>query len=211
MTETKAKMIYDRDPWLAPYRKAVDARHERILAAKESLSVNGSLAAGINNHLYYGMHRTQDGWVFREWAPNASKIYLIGDFNNWKRAEAYALKPAGNGNWEISLPEMFLSHGSLYKLYIEWPGGGGERLPAYTTRAVQDPVTKVFSAQVWSPDTPYKWKHKGPGKRPHPLIYECHIGMSSEKEKVATFEEFRQDVLPHIKDLGYDTIQIMAL
>lgn len=211
MTETKAKMIYDRDPWLAPYRKAVDARHERILAAKESLSVNGSLAAGINNHLYYGMHRTQDGWVFREWAPNASKIYLIGDFNNWKRAEAYALKPAGNGNWEISLPEMFLSHCSLYKLYIEWPGGGGERLPAYTTRAVQDPVTKVFSAQVWSPDTPYKWKHKGPGKRPHPLIYECHIGMSSEKEKVATFEEFRQDVLPHIKDLGYDTIQIMAL
>lgn len=204
-------MIYDRDPWLAPYRKAVDARHERILAAKESLSVNGSLAAGINNHLYYGMHRTQDGWVFREWAPNASKIYLIGDFNNWKRAEAYALKPAGNGNWEISLPEMFLSHCSLYKLYIEWPGGGGERLPAYTTRAVQDPVTKVFSAQVWSPDTQYKWKHKGPGKRPHPLIYECHIGMSSEKEKVATFEEFRQDVLPHIKDLGYDTIQIMAL
>ncbi|MGN0189157.1 MAG: alpha-amylase family glycosyl hydrolase, partial [Candidatus Cryptobacteroides sp.] len=211
MTKTKAKMIYERDPWLAPYKKAVDARHERILAAKESLSSDGSLSAGINNHLYYGMHRTQDGWVFREWAPNASKIYLIGDFNNWKRTEAYALRPVGNGNWEITLPDMFITHGSLYKLYIEWPGGGGERLPAYTTRAVQDPETKVFCAQVWSPADPYRWRHKGPGKRPHPLIYECHIGMSSEKEKVATFEEFRTGVLPHIKDLGYDTIQIMAL
>ena len=208
----KKTMIYDGDPWLLPYRDAIDARHRRILEEKERLSVDGSLARGVNNHLYYGLHRDSGGdWVFREWAPNATKIYLIGDFNNWKRTEVYALHPVGNGNWEITVPAMFLSHGTLYKLYIEWPGGGGERLPAYLTRAVQDPETKSFSAQVWDPPKPYRWKHRRPGKRPHPLIYECHIGMSSEKEKVATFDEFRRDVLPHIKDLGYDTIQIMAL
>ena len=50
-----------------------------------------------------------------------------------------------------------------------------------------------------------------PGARPHPLIYECHIGMSSEQEKVASFEEFRRDVLPRVQDLGYDVLQIMAL
>lgn len=203
-------MIYDNDSWLMPYKDAVDARHENILKVREELAVDGSLSAGINNHLYYGMHRTQTGWVFREWAPNATRVYLIGEFNNWKRADAYALRPVGGGNWEIELGNMFLSHGTLYKLFIEWPGGAGERIPAYATRAVQDPVTKAFCAQVWDP-IPYVWKNQAPSRRNHPLIYECHIGMSSEEEKVASFEEFRQNVLPKVADLGYDTLQIMAL
>lgn len=204
------KKIYETDPYLAPFREAIDARHERILALRDRIAVGGSLSAGLNNHLYYGLHRDGDGWVLREWAPNASRIYLIGDFNNWKRIAAWEMKPAGGGNWEIRLPEMFMRHGELYRLFIEWPGGAGERLPSYVTRAVQDPETKVFSAQVWDP-APYKWRHGRPGARKNPLIYECHIGMSSEDEKVASFEDFRRDVLPHIADLGYDTIQIMAL
>lgn len=208
----KQPKIYDNDKWLAPFANAIDARHQRIEEAREKMSVDGSLSKGVNNHLYYGMHRTAEGnWIFREWAPNATKIFLLGEFNNWKRVDAYALHPTGNGNWEIEVPSMFISHCTLYKLYIEWPGGGGERLPAYTTRAVQDPVTKVFCAQIWEPEKPYKWKHRRPARREHPLIYECHIGMSSEKEKVSTFEEFRKEVLPHIIDNGYDTIQIMAL
>lgn len=208
----RKKYIYETDPYLEPYKEAIDARHAHILAEKERIAVDGSLAKGLNNHLFYGLHKTAEGnWIFREWAPNANRIYLIGEFNNWKRTSAYALQPTGGGNWEITLPGMFLHHGELYKLFIEWPGGGGERLPSYVRRVVQDPVTKVFSAQVWEPDQPYEWKHKRAGARPHPLIYECHIGMSSEEEKVSTFEEFRKDVLPHIKELGYDTIQIMAL
>ena len=204
------KKIYQTDPWLEPYAKAIDARHKRILAEKQKLAGDGPLGDAANNHLYYGLHHLKDGWVIREWAPNASRIYLIGDFNNWKRTPDYALQPVGSGNWELRLGELFLSHGCLYKLWIEWPGGGGERIPAYATRVVQDPDTKVFCAQVWDP-VPYKWKHRTPGKRPHPLIYECHIGMSGEKEGVSTFEEFRTDVLPRVKRLGYDTLQIMAL
>lgn len=205
-------MIYETDTWLAPYKDAIDARHQRILDARADIEVDGSLSRGLNNHLYYGMHRTAEGdWIFREWAPNATKIYLIGEFNNWKRTEAYALHPVGGGNWEITVNQMFISHGTLYKLYVEWPGGGGERIPAYATRAVQDPETKMFTAQVWDPDKPYRWKHKGPGKREHPFIYECHIGMSSEEEKVSTFAEFRKNILPKIIKDGYDTIQIMAL
>ena len=206
------KKIYEMDPYLEPFEEAIEARHKRIMDARDQFSVDGSLSEGLNNHLYYGLHRTDDGgWVFREWAPHANRIYLIGEFNNWKRTSAYALSPTGSGNWEIKLPEMFLHHGELYKLFIEWPGGGGERLPSYVRRVVQDPVTKVFSAQVWDPAVPYVWKNEGPGPRPHPLIYECHIGMSSEEEKVATFEEFRVNVLPHVHALGYDTIQVMAL
>lgn len=205
-------MIYDTDPWLRPFKERIDLRHERILRLRERFAVDGSLSEGVNNHLFYGLHRTEDGaWVFREFAPNATKIYLIGDFNNWKRTDAYALHPLGKGDWELAIPSMFLHHGDLYKLYIEWPGGGGERLPAYLTRAVQDPVTKAFCGQVWAPERPYVWKHPRPGARPNPLIYECHIGMSSEQEKVASFEDFRRDVLPRVHDLGYDVLQVMAL
>ena len=207
-----AEMIYDRDEWLKPWQEVIDRRHAAIEKLRDGIAVGGSLSAGLNNHLFYGLHRDGKGdWVFREWAPNATRIWLTGEFNNWKRSEAYALHPVGDGNWEITLPSLFLSHGMLYKLYIEWPGGGGERLPAYVTRAVQDPVTKLFCAQVWDPAEPYRWKHGRAGKREHPLIYECHIGMASEEEKVGTFEEFRLNVLPKIIDLGYDTIQIMAL
>ena len=204
------KMIYQTDKWLRPFKAAVDARHERILDARRRIAGDGPLSNAINNHLYYGLHRDGDSWVFREWAPNATRMYLIGDFNNWKRTEGYAFKPVGSGNWELRIPSFFIHHGELYKLFIEWPGGGGERLPAYVTRTVQDPETKVFSAQVWDP-APYVWKHRKPGKRPHPFIYECHIGMSSEEEKVASFEEFRVNVLPRVHRLGYNVLQIMAL
>ena len=206
------KKIYQTDPWLEPFRGAIDARHQRIEDTFRHIAGDGLLKDAVNNHMYFGLHRTGDGsWVFREFAPNASKIYLIGEFNNWKRIDAYVLQPLGGGNWELKLPEMFLHHGQLYKLFIEWPGGGGERLPSYATRVVQDPVSKVFCAQVWDPARPYVWKHGHAGRRPHPMIYECHIGMASEEEKVGTFDEFRRNVLPRIKKLGYDTIQIMAL
>ncbi len=204
------RKIYEADPWLAPYREAIDSRHERILSDKRKLCGTRTLNESVNNHLYYPLHLEGDSWVIREWAPNATRIYLIGEFNNWRRTEAYAFKPVGEGNWECRLPRMFLRHAELYKLWVEWPGGGGERLPAYVTRVVQDPETKIFSAQVWAPE-PYRWQHSRPPRRRNPLIYECHIGMSSEEEKVAGFDEFRRNVLPRVKALGYNVLQIMAL
>ena len=208
----KVKKIYETDPYLQPYAEAIEARHRRIQETRDFFAREGSLSEGINNHLFYGLHKESNGdWTFREWAPNAVKVYLIGNFNNWKRTDAYALKPIGGGSWEIRLPSMFLHHGELYKLFIEWPGGGAERLPSYATRCVQDDVTKLFCAQVWSPDSPYEWKHGNPGRHVQPLIYECHIGMSGEREGVSTFDDFRREVLPRIVRLGYNTIQIMAL
>ena len=206
------KMIYDSDPWLEPWKSIIDSRHRNIQFRLNSLAdASGHLSGRMNNHLYYGLHRTDNGWVFREYAPNASKIFLLGDFNNWKRNPSWELHACGNGDWEIRIPDGFLSHGQLYKLFIEWPGGGGERIPSYVTRCIQDAETKIFCAQVWNPSEPYSWKNGGPGPRRNPLVYECHIGMSSDQEKVATFEEFRENVLPRVKKLGYDTLQIMAL
>ena len=54
----KVKKIYETDPWLSPYKEAINARHERILVAREKIAPKGSgtLSEGVNNHLYYGLH-----------------------------------------------------------------------------------------------------------------------------------------------------------
>lgn len=205
-------MIFDKDTFLEPYKRVILERHRAIQLRKQEFAGYGkTLYSRVNNHLYYITHRAGDSLVFHEWAPNAKSIYLIGEFNGWKREEAFAFKSVGSGNWELIVPASLIPDKSLYKLYMIWNGGEGERIPAYATRCVQDPVTKIFSAQIWLPEKKYRWKNKFIKKIDNPLIYETHIGMSSEKEGVATFEEFRVKVLPYIADLGYNTIQIMAL
>ena len=208
----KTKRIYEEDPWLAPYKEVVERRNRQILNRKAQIAGAGKpLSKAINGAMYYCLHREGGEWVFREWAPNASKIFLIGDFNQWRRSGEWALQPMGEGNWELRVPADKISHGDLYKWYVEWPGGGGERIPAYVTRCVQDPDTKVFSAQVWAPEKPYRWRKKRGPKIANPIIYETHIGMSSEAQKVASFTEFRKEVLPRVIETGYNTLQIMAL
>lgn len=202
--------IYKQDPYLEPYKEAIELRHKHIQEQRYKLAGEGPISDAVNNHLYYPLHKEDNCWVIREWAPNATRIYLVGDFNNWKRSEAYALKPIGNGNWELKLPLIFLHHCDLYKLWIEWSGGAAFRLPAYARRVVQDETTKIFAAQVWDAGS-YSWHNQRVGKVEHPLIYECHIGMSGEKQGVASFEEFRINVLPRVKALGYNVLQIMAL
>ena len=206
-------MIFDKDPYLMPYRGQIEKRYRELVIRKQELAGYGRrLTDAVNSHLYYGVHAEKKEVVFREWAPNATAIYLIGDFNGWRKDERYRLNSVGGGNWELRLPAAEVPHGSLFKWIVEWNGGSGERLPAYATRCVQDPETKIFSAQVWLPPKKYRWRHTR--FVPHnrcPLIYEAHIGMSSEEEKVASFDEFRQNVLPRIRDLGYNTLQIMAL
>ena len=149
--------------------------------------------------------------MFREWAPNATAIYLLGEFNDWRKHPDYVLTKVGDGNWEIKLPLGALVHEMLYRLLVEWNGGSGERLPSHVRRVIQDEYTKIYSAQVWDPLNPYQMRHERPKRTDYPLIYEAHIGMSTEHRRVSTFTEFRLFVLPRIVDLGYNTIQLMAV
>ncbi len=201
------------DPWLEPYAEAIEGRHQDAIGKMATLTQGKmSLADFANAHNYYGLHRTSQGWVFREWAPHATAVYMVGDFDSWQECAPYRLQKIDNGNWEIVLPERALKHGDHFKLHVHWNGGMGERIPAYATRVVQDEKTGIFSAQVWQPIEPYrpKIKHFKPCTAPL-LIYECHIGMAESKEGVGTYEEFRTQVLPRIVAGGYNAIQIMAI
>ena len=205
--------IIKNDPWLEPFAKAIEGRHLHAIAKEKELVGKKSLSEFAGGHLYYGLHFESPEWVFREWAPNAKEIYLIGDFSDWKPTPRYKLKRLrGTGNWEIRLPKDALHHGDLYKMLVRWNGGEGERIPAWANRVVQDEQTKIFSAQVWNPVKPYKFKKKVFNPNIGPLmIYECHVGMAQDAEKVGTYNEFRENVLPRAAAGGYNCIQIMAI
>ena len=207
--------LVQKDPYLEPFEEAIKGRHEHEQWKKSQLTNGGkrSLADFASGHDYYGLHKMKRGWVFREWAPNATDIYLVGDFSEWKESDKFRAKRIeGTGNWELRISEKAIKHGQLYKMHVYWEGGHGERIPAWATRVIQDERTKIFSAQVWNPEEPYQWKKKrfSPDKNPL-LIYECHVGMAEDEEKVGSYTEFRDNILPRIKADGYNCIQVMAI
>ena len=206
-----SKTLVDLDQWLAPHKSTIQAREKYISSKLEKVLTNKPPAEFAIGFLHFGLHKTDVGWTFREWAPNATRIFLVGDFSDWKEREEFALNRGENGEWSINLPENSLRHGQRYKLRVYWSGGDGWRLPSYANYVVQDENSVDFSAVVWSPKTPYNWQYKTPPKPKVPLIYEAHVGMSSQQEKVASFSEFTAEVLPRIKESGYNTIQLMAI
>lgn len=213
-TPPKHLKIVKNDSWLEPFEGAIRGRHEHVLYKMNELTGGkSSLSDFADGHMYFGLHKTARGWVIREWAPNATAIYLIGDFNQWKEDDKFSFKRIdGTGTWELKLPLRTLHHLDLYKLSIHWTGGQGERVPAWAQRVVQDDVTKIFSAQVWAPAEPYQWNKPNFRPKKAPLfIYECHIGMGQDAEKVGTYNEFRENVLPRVIADGYNCIQIMAI
>lgn len=197
------------------FADSIKNRQQRVKETEERLTQGKMpIEQFANAHEYFGLHRTDKEWVIREWAPNASEMHMYGDFSSWKIQPEYAMTKIDvmAGVWEIKLPLDKLKHGQLFKLFVRWDGGCGERLPAYIRRVVQDEHTKVFSAQVWSPDEPYRWKITNfKPQFKFPLVYESHIGMGQEKEGVGTYEEYRINTLPRIKKAGYNTVQLMAI
>jgi len=207
------KLIKD-DPWLEPYTGAIEGRYNYFLRRAREITLNGQISLDdyASGYRYFGLHRASRGWVFREWAPGATSIYLIGDFNDWQEREEYKLTHMTGGIFEVCLPLSALHHEDLFKLKVYWHGGSGERIPAWARRVVQDERTNIFSAQVWFPIGSYVFKIDKFKPNTSPLlIYECHIGMATNEEKVGTYKEFTQNILPRIKEEGYNTIQIMAI
>jgi len=205
--------FYQSDPWLNPFTEVIDRRIAKCLRKEKQLAGNGTLCDFAMGHYYYGLHYVNDSWIFREWAPNATSIYVIGVFTDWKEKKEFLMKRINEmGDWEITLAANTLKHGDLFKLSVHWEGGKGERIPSYANRVVQDEKSKIFNAQVWLPEKKYSWScDYFTSKFSAPVIYEAHIGMASSEEKVGTYREFTEKVIPIIRKSGYNTIQLMAI
>lgn len=206
--------IFTIDPWVTPFRSDIELRMNRYHGIRaELLGENRSLSDFANGYRHFGFHRTEDGWVYREWAPAAEALFLIGDFNFWNR-NANPMTRLEDGTWEIFLPGRdTLTHLQQVKVHVVSQGVGHDRIPLYIHKVVQDTVTHDFSGVIWEPDNPFQWTDAAfrVDRNQAPLIYETHIGMAQEKEGIGTYLEFAETMLPRIKQAGYNTVQIMAI
>ena len=206
--------ITEIDPWLAPYGNDIELRMDRFKEKRRQLvGDSASLKDFANGYLFFGFHRTKNGWVFREWMPGADEVRLMGDFNEWNR-DSHPLDRGENGVWEIALTGAeSLKEGQNVKLWVRKGENWFERLPAYSMKVVMDEQTSILCTQVWDAEKEYPWTDAGftSVKPDAPLIYEAHVGMSQDREGIGTYREFTENVLPRIRNLGYNTVQLMAI
>lgn len=204
--------ILEIDPYLKSFEQDINLRMDNYKRKRaELVGDTEGIADFANGHNYFGFHRTKTGWVYREWAPAAEAMYLTGDFNDWDLT-ACPMKKLNDGVFEVKLKgAKALQPGQKVQAVVVHNGEYLRRIPTYATRVVQDPVTYVWCAEIENTNKAFKWTDEAFKTPSTPFIYECHIGMAQDKYDVGTYQEFTELILPRIKELGYNTIQIMAI
>ena len=214
--------LVEQDPWLAPHADALRHRWQHYMKIKDSILKSGGLLGPISQgHTYFGFNRGeldgQKGVWYREWAPGATALGLLGDFNGWD-CTANPLTRDEYGVWSVFLPDARygdrLRHESRVKVRVQSAAGAMDRIPAYIRRVVQDAATHDFVGQYWHPEHSFEFLHASPDARRRPgglRIYEAHVGMALEEARVGTYAEFTRHILPRIHDLRYNAIQLMAI
>ena len=199
--------ILQRDPYLKDYKNDIDLRMARYAQVRTRLT-EGALGDFANGHRYFGFQKAAEGYTYREWAPGAEELFLTGDFCAWEPFACPAKRLDG-GVWEVTVPSLAV--GQKVQTVLRRGGETLRRIPSYATRVVQDDTTHLWCCEVDDTLLPYPWTDGGFKPAKTPYIYECHIGMAQEEGKVGTYREFTEKVLPRIKKLGYNTVQIMAV
>jgi 1,4-alpha-glucan branching enzyme len=212
--------LVKEESWLTSVTHEITQRKDRYEMVRNEIVLEyGSLSEFANAHQYYGIHfdPIRKGWIYREWAPKAHQLFLIGDFNSWNKV-SHPLKRNHRNDWEIFLPkkdyEAYFLHESQIKVVVHGENGVFDRIPAYINRVCQNPETYDYSGQIWMPSSAFNWtdqNFKNDFDSKAPIIYECHVGMAQETESVGTYREFADKNLPYIAHLGYNSIQMMAV
>ena len=207
-----ALKILSIDKYLEPYKKDLELRMANYNRKKQELLPDGgTLADFANGYLYFGIHRTATGWVYREWAPGAEAMYFTGEFCGWDRHK-HPMKKLPGGVFEVKLRgKNALKQGQQVMAIVVNGGRELDRIPTYANYVLQNPVTHEWNAAIHCPQEEFNWTDEGFKSAKTLYIYECHIGMAQEEGKVGSYEEFRVNILPRVKMLGYNTIQIMAI
>ena len=203
--------ILELNPQLQPFAWDIDYRMELYRNAKARILAEGqTLNDFANAHEYYGIHHLENGWVYREWAPSANQLYLEGEFNDWNQT-SHPMTSLGNGDWELFLKEDELWEGCKIKTVVDANMTRTEHLPLYIRRVVQNKTNNTFEAEVVDDRKVFPWTDADFKAQDSVYIYEAHVGMAQEEGKVGTYREFADLTLPHVKEAGYNTIQLMAI
>ncbi|MBR4074722.1 MAG: 1,4-alpha-glucan-branching enzyme, partial [Firmicutes bacterium] len=203
--------VLELNPQLQPFAGDIDLRMANYERTKSRLVPEGkTLNDFANAHHYYGFHRTETGWVYREWAPSAYQLYLTGEFNDWNWT-SHPLTNLGNGNWELQLEgHDALWEGCKVKTIVDANMTRTEHIPLYARRVVQDKETITWCAEIVD-EKEFPWTDQEFKGDDSLYIYEAHVGMAQEEGKVGSYRDFAKYTLPHIKKAGYNTVQLMAI
>ncbi|KAL7270556.1 alpha-1,4-glucan branching enzyme [Rhizina undulata] len=210
--------VLELDPWLTPWKDDLRSRFSRAQDWIKKLDdCEGGLDKFSKGYERYGINVQKNGdIVYREWAPNATSASFVGDWNFWD-VNANPMTKNDFGVWEITVPAVngkpAIAHGSKIKITMTLPSGERiYRLPAWIKYVTQDlSVSSTYDAIFYNPEQSYKFKNPRPKKPLSARVYEAHVGISSPEPKVASYKEFTANVLPRIKKLGYNIIQLMAI
>lgn len=211
--------IVDCDPMLAEHAEHLKYRFAQYQRTRDAIeAAEGSLAHFAKGYEVFGLVRDGESVVYREWAPAAKAVHLIGDFNGWSWDTP--LERGEFGVWSVRLPDgahgRTVPHGSRVKVRLTLHDGAAvDRIPAWIRRATVPwgQMGAKFDGVHWDPPAHerHQWQHERPRRPPSLRIYEAHVGMSSEEPKVASYTEFQEVVLPRVKAAGYTAIQLMAV
>ena len=204
--------ILELNPQLQSFSGDIDLRMARYQQTKDRiLSKDQTLLDFANAHHYFGIHHQSKGWVYREWAPSAHQLYLMGEFNNWNPT-SHPLKKLDNGVWELVFKkDDALWDGCKVKTVVDANLQRTEHIPLYIRRVVQDKETHAWCGEVVDNWKTFEWTDQDFEPADDLYIYEAHVGMAQEEGKVGSYKEFAKNVLPKIKKAGYNTIQLMAI
>ena len=204
--------LIELNPQLQSYAGDIDLRMFLYRATKNRILGKGqTLKDFANAHAYYGFHHVDGGWYYREWAPSAYQLYLEGEFNGWNQT-SHPLMPLGDGTWELYLQgDNALWDGCKVKTVVDANLTRTEHLPLYCRRAVQNKNNNSFEAEVVDDRKVFPWTDADFVGEDKLYIYEAHVGMAQEEGRVGTYREFADITLNHIKEAGYNTIQLMAI
>ena len=208
------------NPWLEPYKGHIEWRHRNFLDAKQRIeSVAGSVDKFTQSYKEWGLHHNGKGITYKEWAPNATELYLCGDFNNWNTSDPNTKCTRDEfGMFSLFLPDKEngpqIPHNTKVRCHLVLSNGQQvSRIPAWINYTYQNPENYNFDGVFWNPPEKFVFKHPSPEPPADCalLIYETHIGMAGVEPRVHTYKEFTKDILPMIKKNGYNAIQIMAI
>uniref|UniRef100_A0A8C7IEV4 1,4-alpha-glucan branching enzyme 1 n=1 Tax=Oncorhynchus kisutch TaxID=8019 RepID=A0A8C7IEV4_ONCKI len=206
------------DPYLVPYQEDLCRRYQLFTERLSKLEeAEGSFDDFTRSYMSYGVQRqANNSLMFREWAPGAQALFLTGDFNDWN-STSHPYTKKEYGKWELYLPPKrdkapAIEHETKLKLVVLTSEGEELfRISPWAKYCHKHVDSNTYDWIHWDPIRPFLHQHTRP-KRPRSLrIYEAHVGIASPAEEIATYTNFTLNVLPKIKDLGYNCVQLMAI
>lgn len=182
----------------------------------------GLFAQGQHWHLYRFLgsypheHNGITGSCFAVWAPNAQRVSVIGDFNNWDGRRHPMRSRGQSGVWEIFMPGI--ENGATYKYEIKSRDGEVfEKTDPYgrqfevrpSTAALVTPLdTYQWSDKKWLDQrAQQEWQHS-----PY-SVYEVHLGswQQAENGDFLNYRELAHRLVDYVKEMGFTHIELLPI